>query len=262
MAIASNIIGQYETTQSLTGASGTDRIATDKDTFLKLLVAQLSNQDPLNPVEDKEFIAQLAQFTTVEELQNINSGVKDLNTAYLNQQATNAATLINKMVVAGGDNLTLANASSFTSEDDYPAFYFTLPEQSAEGTLSIYETNADGSIGSMVYSTTMPGFQAGTHTGRWHGQDFNGNPMPNGTYIVNITAKTATGESILVSTSSAGVVVGVEMSSDGNHLLYLQDGRTVQYNQIELIMDYVSSGSGQTTDGSDGDGTGDSDGDA
>ncbi|MDR3176452.1 MAG: hypothetical protein LBU06_07980 [Desulfovibrio sp.] len=249
MAIASNVIGQYETNQSLTGSSGTDRIATDKDTFLKLLVAQLTHQDPLNPVEDKEFIAQLAQFTTVEELQAINSGVQDLNSAYLNQQATNAAGLINKMVVAGGDNLTLMNASGFTSEDDYPAFYFTLPEQSAEGTLNIYETNADGSIGKMVYSTTMPGYQAGTHTARWHGQDFNGNPLANGTYIVNITATNAEGESMLVSTSSAGVVAGVEMSPDGNHILYLQDGRTVKYNQIELIMDYVPSTAEQTGDG-------------
>ncbi|MDR0826661.1 MAG: hypothetical protein LBN33_02120 [Desulfovibrio sp.] len=255
MAISNNIIGQYESSQSLlSSGAATDRVATDKDTFLKLLVAQLQNQDPLNPVEDKEFIAQLAQFTTVEELQNINSGVQDLNAAYLAQQSTNAATLINKMVVAGGDNITLSNAAGFTSQDDYPAIYFTLPAQSAEGTFNVYETNTDGSIGRMVYSAVMPGYQAGRNAAYWDGRDFNGAPMPNGNYIVNITAKDMEGNSMLVSTSSAGVVVGVEMAADGNHKLYLADGRTVNYKQIDLIMDYVGSaaGNGSTSGGTDG----------
>ncbi|MDR2124576.1 MAG: flagellar hook assembly protein FlgD [Desulfovibrio sp.] len=247
MAIANNIIGQYEVNNSvLSGVSGTDRVATDKDTFLKLLVAQLTHQDPLNPVEDKEFIAQLAQFTTVEELQNINSGVKDLNTAYAEQQSINASSLINKMVVAGGDNIMLTDAANFTSQDDYPAIYFTLPGESASGTFNVYATNADGSIGSMVYSAVMPGYQAGRNAAYWDGRDFNGNPMPNGTYIVNITAQDAEGNPMLVSTSSAGVVVGVEMAEDGNHVLYLADGRTVNYSQIDLVMGY--SGSGTASD--------------
>ncbi len=49
-----------------------------KDDFLKLLVTQLSHQDPLNPVEDKEFIAQMAQFSTLEQIQNLNKNVESL----------------------------------------------------------------------------------------------------------------------------------------------------------------------------------------
>lgn len=49
-----------------------NRNALDKDAFLKLLTVQLSNQDPLNPMEDREFIAQLAQFSTLEQMQNLN----------------------------------------------------------------------------------------------------------------------------------------------------------------------------------------------
>lgn len=48
----------------------------DKDAFLKLLMTQLSNQDPLNPMEDTEFIGQMAQFTTIEQIQNLNANLQ------------------------------------------------------------------------------------------------------------------------------------------------------------------------------------------
>ncbi len=65
---------------SITPASGTSpsrNIGSDlgKDEFMKILVAQLSNQDPLSPLEDKDFIAQMAQFSMLEELQNLDTGM-------------------------------------------------------------------------------------------------------------------------------------------------------------------------------------------
>lgn len=240
MAISNNIIGQYES--NLASQAGTDRVATDKDTFLKLLVAQLTHQDPLNPVEDKEFIAQLAQFTQVEELQNINSGVETLNDAYLKAQATNAASLINTIVVAGGDNMMLKDAANFVSEDDFPAILYTLPRESAGGTLTIWSTNSDGTPQSPVYSTVMPAASAGRHEIKWHGRNDKNQVMPDGSYIVSVTAKDAEGKDILVNTLSEGLVTGVETKPDGNHLLYLHDGRTVSFNDIGLILGVYNNG--------------------
>lgn len=63
-------IYEFEKETSNNGTEKTDQLG--KDAFFKLLVAQLSNQDPLNPIEDKEFIAQMAQFSTLEQVQNLN----------------------------------------------------------------------------------------------------------------------------------------------------------------------------------------------
>src|SRR5690554_1945375 len=55
-----------------------DPSALGKDQFLQLLITQLKHQDPINPVEDKEFIAQLAQFSSLEQMQNLNTTMSDL----------------------------------------------------------------------------------------------------------------------------------------------------------------------------------------
>lgn len=66
-------VAQTSQTGSSTSLTGTNRINADKETFLKLLITQLKNQDPLDPVQDKEFIAQLAQFSSLESLQSIDA---------------------------------------------------------------------------------------------------------------------------------------------------------------------------------------------
>lgn len=248
----SSILGQYE--KSLSEATGTDRIATDKDTFLKLLVAQLQNQDPLNPAEDKEFIAQLAQFTTVEELQNLNTGMDQLNESYLGSQMTSAASLIGLQVIAGGYDIYLRGASGFTSEDDYPSIYMTPPRDMESGTLNIYTVNADGSTGSLVYSYTLGQYSGGgLHVIKWPGTNSAGQTLPDGNYTVSIgNVKDTDGNDMLVETSSSGVVYGVQTSPDGNHELYLNDGRKVYFNAIDLIT-YPSKASDGDDDG-DGDG--------
>ncbi|MCC6484560.1 MAG: hypothetical protein IT209_06910 [Armatimonadetes bacterium] len=82
-------------TAGTTQLGAADKIQADKNLFLKLLITQLQNQDPMNPMEDKEFIAQLAQFTTVEKLSSIDSALSSSTTAAQSQQAVS---LIGKTV--------------------------------------------------------------------------------------------------------------------------------------------------------------------
>ncbi|MCL1890228.1 MAG: flagellar hook assembly protein FlgD, partial [Desulfovibrionaceae bacterium] len=104
----------------------TSRTEADKDMFLKLLVAQLTHQDPLNPVEDKEFIAQLAQFTSVEELQNIGKGINKINEAYDRDQLTSAAAMLGMRVISQGNTLTKVSDPE-TGETGATTVWYSAP---------------------------------------------------------------------------------------------------------------------------------------
>ncbi|MEK7317411.1 MAG: flagellar hook assembly protein FlgD [Candidatus Eisenbacteria bacterium] len=93
-----------------------DRSGMGRDAFLRLLVTQLKNQDPLSPLQPHEFAAQLAQFTSVEQLEQVNAGLKSINDgsalATLVGKTTFGATLIGKHVVAAGDRVIVPTSGS------------------------------------------------------------------------------------------------------------------------------------------------------
>jgi flagellar basal-body rod modification protein FlgD len=236
----SALLGQYEAGLAAETTSGT---AQDKDMFLKLLIAQLTHQDPLNPVEDKEFIAQLAQFTSVEELQKISAGVEEMNGNYVKQQVTTAASFMGLRVSAKGDLVSLTDTASPSSY-----VYAEFPREATSVTFNVYATDAEGNPSSLVYSESLGGVQAGTQPYRWNGYASNGARCPAGNYVATFSALDGEGKNILVNTSSIGVVIGVETSTDGNHYLYLEDGRKVRLNDIDLISFAPQSESGGTAD--------------
>lgn len=263
MASISNtsILGEYEA--NLKAQANVDRVATDKNTFLKLLVAQLTHQDPLNPVEDKEFIAQLAQFTSVEELQNLNKGMQELNEAYLRQQTTNAASFIGMQVEAKGDVVSIANIGS--EDKNNPAtsspFYFELQGAAAGGRWDIYTIGPDGlPYGTPIYTKELGPMSAGRHGDQWSGTTSDGKACQDGQYIVVVSVVDENGKGMLVNTSTAGLIVGVETATDGNHKLTLSDGRQVYYNDVEYITDPRLFAT-DNDDGGDEDGDGGTDGD-
>ena len=247
MAGTESILGQYEKNVE-SAKSPTNRVTTDKDTFLKLLVAQLQHQDPLNPVEDKEFISQLAQFTTVEELQNIRTGMDTLNSAYLRQQAVSASSLIGNYVEAPGDKVTIAGIGTDQAYSSY--INFNVPRDAASMTMNVYALDAEGNYGRLVSSRDLGSCAAGDASVQWDGRDNNGNALSDGVYAVNFVAKDVDGAGIYVTSSSTGRVIRVEMADDGNHTLVLQDLRTVKFHDVKVIDDpaiHESSNTGDTT---------------
>lgn len=110
-----------ETSAVTSASSTTDSVVTngtkslDRDAFLKLLITQLRNQDPMKPMEDQAFIAQLAQFSSLEQMQKLNQGLESMGQ---NSAAAQAFALIGKTV----DYLDSATSSFVTSKVDSVSF--------------------------------------------------------------------------------------------------------------------------------------------
>ncbi len=208
--------------------AGKDRLGSDKATFLKLLVAQLSNQDPLNPTEDKEFVTQLAQFTSLEQLQEINAGVGTLNTTMTQSQLMTATGFIGKNVVAAGDQLTkfTMDGQTVTSSS-----WFTLDGDAAKVQATILDAN-----GTPIASMDLGAYHSGTYQfPGWDGKTPTGQEAPNGVYTLMITAQDKNDKAVIVSQQQLTArVVGV-MSEEGVYKLVLDGGRTVNLMDVTEI---------------------------
>lgn len=101
----SNVLSQYSTDRNKPDSSKNNELG--KSEFLELMIAQLNNQNPLEPQGNAEFIAQLAQFSTVEGIQNMSQGFESLSTAYKSSQALQASSLVGGAVTVNGEKESL-----------------------------------------------------------------------------------------------------------------------------------------------------------
>lgn len=220
--VASSVLSQYQsstTSNSTTGASST----MGKDAFLKLLVTQLSHQDPLNPMDDKDMTAQLAQFSSLEQLTNINTGIESLNTTMTQNQLTNAVSYIGKSVKASG--YTLSKEDGAVS-----SLYYSLGETVTDAAINIYDSD-----GTLIRSVGIGTKNSGNYEYGWDGLDSSGEEVADGLYSVAITAYNTSGKQVMVQTQVSGIVSGVT-TSNGATYLNLKDGRTVALTNVSQIV--------------------------
>ena len=231
LTAANSLLGGYEASKASSSTTSSNK--TDKDMFLTLLVAQLTHQDPLNPADDTEFLAQLAQFTQVEELQNIGTNITAMQTLMLQETVASASSLIGMLVSAVGDNIT-------KSGDYVSDVSVTIPQNIASGTINVYAVDSAGNIKQpAVFTDELGAVPAGVYPYTWPGTDNKGNAQADGSYIVTVTGVTPNGNKVLCEFSSVGLVTRVETAADGNHILHLNDGRTVNFNNVEVITYYA-----------------------
>jgi flagellar basal-body rod modification protein FlgD len=193
-----------------------------KNDFLRLLVMQLRYQDPMNPLKGTEFAAQLAQFSSVEQLSNINTNLTESlqSNALLAQSINNAlsATLIGKEVRATIDrfayNGTTPVKLGYTLSGNAESVVVKVRDRSGNviKTISSNETNAGNTIL------------------EWDGTDDNGNRMAAGTYSISVEAKDTNGDAVSATSFIVGIVQGVRFKSDGS--VFLIDGIEVPLENI------------------------------
>jgi flagellar basal-body rod modification protein FlgD len=196
---------------ALTEAMGGNK-AMGQEAFLKLLVAQLQNQDPLNPQENHEFVAQLAQFSTLEQSVGINERLDQLALQNQGMQNSQIVGLVGKEATVKGDIVTLSGQGAIVPVS------FTLDAAAEEATVVIRDAG-----GRNVRTIPVSARAAGTVTVMWNGQSDSGNPQPAGPYQVSVTAKDADGKSIVLTQQSKGRIDAVSFDR-GFPVIHLDSG--------------------------------------
>lgn len=208
--------------QNVTGAAASATSATTKaasslgkDAFMKMLIAQLQNQDPLNPMDGTQFVAQLAQFSSLEQLTNLNETMGALPT-YLGT-STNAqmANLIGSQATAQGNAINLTGSSAKIT--------YRLPSDIQSGTIKVYNSN-----GLQVDTIKIGSQKTGLQSTTW-----NAGSQSAGEYTYEISAVDRNGKEVTVEKMISGQITGVSFK-DGSSYLTI-NGQEVAFSKVASI---------------------------
>ncbi|MDR2141396.1 MAG: flagellar hook assembly protein FlgD [Deltaproteobacteria bacterium] len=204
-----------------------------KDAFLTLLLTQLQNQDPFNPMEDTEMTAQLAQYSQLEQLTNLNSNVTSMAGYIQAQNQFQTLTLIGKEVRAEANIFSVSGG-----------------QVDIKGQLDVSETAKI-----QVYVVDESGVQVrmydwgqvapGSYELDWDGRNNNGDKVPDGAYSFQVTATNAAGETITegIVPSIKGKVTSVSFDEMGQPIIHIGQAKMSLSQVIEILQ---SDGSTQT----------------
>jgi flagellar hook assembly protein FlgD len=192
-----------------------------KDDFLKLFVAQLQNQDPLNPEADTEMASKLAQFNGLEQMLNVN---KSLEKMLAEQNTTRNLQLVNYVgrdVIVDGGRVRITDGKPTPTE-------YKVENDAAQSVLEV--RNA---MGILVHQIDLGPVNAGTHKLKWDGKASDGKPIPDGSYTLSMTARDLDGKSVPVNLTSRVTVTGIDINSkDGG--LFSEFGK-IKFEQIKSV---------------------------
>lgn len=177
-----------------------------QDDFLTLMITQLKNQDPTDPVKNEDFVAQLAQFSTVSGIEELSTAFEELSTTLSQNQTLQAASLVGNKVLVPAQSVELSEGQGVSGAISLPA--------SASG-VSVSICSATGEV---VRSIDLGTLSAGLQEFAWDGLLEDGTAAPAGNYDIKVTAQTDGGtESI--TTMLDGQVQSVTSDEEGGGLV-------------------------------------------
>ena len=215
-----NNVGHATTAEHAVRSSNSEM---GKEEFLRLLVTQLSNQDPLNPMDGQEFAAQLAQFTSVEQLLNIQQTL--VENGQLNSMLAEG---INSGVASGLIGRTIEAQSSSIHWDGSGSTQLQVELPTSASTVKAVIRNDNGEV---VRTIDLGALGSGRHDVEWNGRDSRGAAVPTGSYHVEIEATDADGGSVGWRTVVSGRV---------DRVTFGQDGIKLWMGELPLAMGHVT----------------------
>jgi flagellar basal-body rod modification protein FlgD len=175
--------------------------ALGQDAFLRLLTTQLQYQDPSNPVKNEDFVAQLAQFSSLEQLTTANAQLEGVYAALAAMNNASMAALVGTDVVARGDGFTYAGEGEQT-------LHFDAPTDLSNATVTVYDED-----GNVVWTGDLGETEAGEGTFTWDGRDASGNQAPPGDYHFSVSGTDAAGNPIEVEEHIVGTITEMDYST-------------------------------------------------
>jgi len=193
-----------------------------QEDFLRLIVAQIENQDPFEPAENGEFIGQLAQFGTVDGVNNLNESFAEFSRSIAGNQALNAASLIGKSVQVDGSQVTLTQGEPVTAYVD------------ATGQVGTALVEIRGVTGEVIQTREVPLVNNKLNSFTWNGLDSAGNAVEDGVYFLSATVLTGENE-LTLPTAVDSEVLSVNLANSQAIELGLQNGETILFDDVQRI---------------------------
>lgn len=194
-----------------------------KQDFLTLFTAQLQNQNPLEPVKNEAFVAQLAQFSQLEALTNMQSSLDTFVTAMSGERMLNSASLIGKKVAISDSLTQLTQGGTIDASIDLP-----------EGAAGI-QINVHDARGNLVQELIAGPQMLGTTPVQWDGKDAMGNPAPAGLYRLTAQA-VINGNTSKVAVNALSTVKSIVTNpSDGSVSVEVDGGKTILLTDVKRV---------------------------
>jgi flagellar basal-body rod modification protein FlgD len=203
-------------TTALSSASTSAQDQSDR--FLKLLVAQLNNQDPMNPMDNAQMTSQIAQINTVSGIQQLNDTIKSMSAQYTSMQVMQGAAMIGHQVVADGSTMSV-NAGAGTAAVNLDADASSVQVQ----------VLTPG--GQVISQFDMGALTAGTHNINWDASKYTGSGTPTFSVIAKQGSTSVTATPLVRDT-----IASVGTDSTGAMNLALKSGASVKYDTIKSIL--------------------------
>lgn len=220
------ISGVSSNTSTSSGSGSVTSAADMQDQFLTLLVAQLQNQDPTNPMDNSQLTSQMAQISTVSGIEKLNSTVESVTSQLASMQMLQGVSMIGRTVLSEGNQLGLA-----ASEDEEGNIKlsgtaaFDLDASASNVTVTITDAN-----GKIVDTIEMGSANAGRSYFTWDGSNYTGESMD-----LRFKVTATNGDAAVKSTTLSPNAVVATSISNGSLMLELANGESINYNSVKAV---------------------------
>ena len=213
--------GQYSEHQK-SSSMGQDDLG--RDAFLTLLTTQLTNQNPLEPMDNEAFVAQLAQFSTVEGIKGMQGSLEDMASGMRQEQMMSGANLVGKKVAVQGGLFTGGNGQPSQGS-------INLPVGADSVVLSVY----DAQTGDLIFRETQGSKMPGNNDLSWNGENTDGSPAPEGSYVMTANV-VKDGSSQTAAVTTLATVNSVKWNPQTQQLsLDIGNGTYIPLSAVESI---------------------------